>query len=63
MDRVLEAHYAPPNRNTAHQKEKAEPLRKGKETQDSRRVKAPEAKHAKSQGKDRVDRDARGKGA
>lgn len=63
MDRVLEAHYTPPNRVTALQKEKTELSRKSKEMQDSRGVKAPDSKHAKLLGKDRLDRDARGKGA
>lgn len=63
MDRVLEAHYAPPNRSAALQKQKSELLKKSKEVQDSRSVKAPEAKRAKPLGKDRVDHDARGKGA
>ncbi|CAD6569278.1 MAG: hypothetical protein ASARMPRED_002705 [Alectoria sarmentosa] len=63
MDRVLEAHSTPPNRITALQKEKPVLLRKSKEMQDSRGVKAPDSKHAKSLGKDRLDRDARAKGA
>lgn len=63
MDRVLEKHYAPPNRNAALQKEKTEPLRKSKDVQESKSVMTPEAKQAKPLGKDRVDRDGRGKGA
>lgn len=62
MDRILEARYAPPNIIAGLQKEKTELLRKSKEIQDSRSVKIPEAKHAKPLGKDRVDRDVRGKG-
>lgn len=62
MDRILEAHYAPPNRTAALQKEKAELLRKSKEMQDSRNVKTPEAKHAKPPEKNRVDSEGRGKG-
>lgn len=63
MDRILEAHYAPPNRSAALQKEKAELLRKGKEMQESRSLKTPESKHVKPLEKNRVDSEGRGKAA
>ena len=63
MDRILEAHYTPPNRTTAPQKEKAEPLKKSREVQDPRSVRAIQAKHAKPQEKNGVDSEVRGKGA
>lgn len=62
MDRILEAHYAPPNRTTTLHKEKSELLRKNKETQESRSVKTPEGKHAKPLEKNRMDSEGRGKG-
>lgn len=62
MDRILEAHYAPPDRTAALQKEKAELVRKSKEILDSRSAKTPETKRAKPLEKSRVDSEIRGKG-
>ena len=62
MDRILDAHYAPPHRTATLQKEKSELLRKSKETQEARNVKTPEAKHAKPLEKNRVDSEGRAKG-
>lgn len=63
MDRVLEAHYAPPKQTMASQKEKVELLRKSRDMQDSRGVRSIQTKHAKSLEKNRGDSEARGKGA
>lgn len=62
MDRILETHYAPPNRGAALQKEKSE-LKKTKEMQDPRSLRPPEAKHAKPLERNRVDSEVKGKGA
>ncbi len=62
MDRILETHYAPPNRISALQKEKTDLLRKSKDMQESRSVKTPESKHGKTLEKNRVDSEGRGKG-
>ena len=63
MDRILEAHYAPPNRTAVLQKEKVELLRKGREMHESRSVRGIQAKHAKPLEKNRMDSEMRGKGA
>ena len=59
MDRILEARYTPSNRIATLHKEKTEHPRKSKEVQESRAVKAPEAKRARPLGRDKGDRDAR----
>lgn len=62
MDRILDAHYAPPHRTATLQKEKSELLKKNKETQEPRNVKTPDAKHAKPLEKNKVDSEGKGKG-
>ena len=62
MDRILEAHYAPPNRTATLQKEKVELLRKSREMQDPRSARAIQAKHAKPLEKNRMDSEVKGKG-
>ena len=62
MDRILEAHYAPPNRAATLQKERVELLTKSREMQDPRSVRAIQTKHTKPLEKNRMDSEARGKG-
>ena len=62
MDRILERHYAPPNRISALQKERPDLLRKNKDMQESRSVKTPDFKHVKPLERNRVDSEGRGKG-
>ena len=63
MDRILEAHYAPPSRNPTLQKEKAELLKRSREVQDpTRSVRTIQAKHAKPVEKSRTDSELNGKG-
>ena len=61
MDRILEAHYAQPHRTAALQKEKAELLRKGRDTHESRSVRGTQAKHAKPLEKNRGEGEMREK--
>lgn len=61
MDRILEAHYAPPSRTAALQKETTELLRKSREMQEPRSVRGAQTKHTKPLDKNRVDKDTRGK--
>ena len=62
MDRILEAHYAQPNRTAVLPKEKVDIRRKSREMQDPRSVRATQAKNAKPLEKNRVDAEFRGKG-
>ena len=62
MDRILEAHYAPSSRSSTTQKEKADPLRRNRETQDPRSAKSTPPKHAQSLESKRPDSEVNGKG-
>lgn len=62
MDRILEAHYAPPSRTATLQKEKVELLTKSRDVQDPKNVRAIQSKHAKPVEKNRTDSEVRGKG-
>lgn len=62
MDRILEAHYAPSSRISTTQKEKAELLRRNRETQDPRNARATPSKHAKPMESNRPDSEVNGKG-
>lgn len=62
MDRILEAHYAPPSRTATLQKEKAESRKRSREMQDPRNVRVTPTKHTKPLEKHRADGEVRGKG-
>ena len=62
MDRILEAHYTPPSRSPALQKETTELLRKSREMHEPRSIRGGQTKHTKPLDKNRVDKDTRGKG-
>ena len=62
MDRILEAHYAPPSRTATLQKEKGEIRKRSREMQDPKSVRVTPTKHAKPLEKHRADSEMRGKG-